>query len=129
MIFEYYRAKGKKKTCVSTVLIKSGVGRIIINRFIAFNFFKRKNLLNYIIKPFCVINSFNFDVFVKTKGGGEVSKAVSIMYAISKALLLFDKKAFKILKKEKLLKSDNRIVERKKVGYVKSRKKKQYTKR
>ncbi|MGX7576422.1 30S ribosomal protein S9 [Candidatus Vidania fulgoroideorum] len=128
MFLNWYNGTGKKKRCISRILLREGNGRIFINKINAFYFFKRKNLINYIIKPLN-ITSANYDIFIKTKGGGEVSKAISIMFAISAAIIEYNKKNILLIKKNKLLTIDSRKVERKKIGYVKSRKKKQYTKR
>ncbi|MGX7586132.1 30S ribosomal protein S9 [Candidatus Vidania fulgoroideorum] len=129
MLLTWASGTGKKKTCISRILLKEGNGKIIINKLKASCYFKRKNLINFILRPLFLISNNKFDIFINTKGGGEVSKAISIMYGLSKALVDYDIKYKKILKKNKMLTSDKRIVERKKVGHVKSRKRKQYTKR
>lgn len=129
MIGKWYYGFGKKKTSKTKVFLKKGIGTININKKKALEFFKRIYLVSYIYEPFKIIKDFNFDIIITSKGGGEVSKALSAMYAISKALLQYNYKYKKNLKKNFMLYLDKRIVERKKVGLVKSRKKKQYSKR
>ncbi|MGX7577246.1 30S ribosomal protein S9 [Candidatus Vidania fulgoroideorum] len=129
MIFNWYFGFSKKKTSRTKVFLKAGVGKITINNIEIVNFFKRKNLINYIYMPLNIINFYKLDILIKTEGGGEVSKAISAMYALAKALINYNYIYKKNLKKNNMLVTDNRIVERKKYGYLKARKQKQYSKR
>ncbi|MGX7582468.1 30S ribosomal protein S9 [Candidatus Vidania fulgoroideorum] len=129
MIGKWYYGFGRKKTSKSKVFLKSGTGKIKINGKPIITYFKKNNLINYINEPFKIIKNFNFDILINTKGGGCVSRAISSMYAISRALVDYNFFYKKNLKKNLLLILDKRIVERKKTGYIKSRKKKQYSKR
>ncbi|MGX7589410.1 30S ribosomal protein S9 [Candidatus Vidania fulgoroideorum] len=129
MIGKWYFGFGRKKTSKTKAFLKKGTGKISINKKNIIIFFKRKNLINYIYEPLKIVKNQKFDILIKTKGGGEASIAISSMYAISKGLLDYNYYYKKNLKKNLMLILDNRIVERKKIGNVKSRKKKQYSKR
>ncbi|MGX7576848.1 30S ribosomal protein S9 [Candidatus Vidania fulgoroideorum] len=129
MIGEWYYGIGKKKSSISKVFLKLGKGEIKINKVNIFNYFKRKELINNIYEPLYFVKKTNFNIYINSKGGGEKSKAISSMIAISRAICDFNIEYKKVLKKNKLITFKNRKVEKKKYGYVKSRKKKQYTKR
>ena len=72
-------------------------------------------------KPFVTINKNNFNVNISVKGGGLSGQANAIKLAISKALVNYDQKFRVALKKEGLLTRDSRVVERKKYGRRKAR--------
>ncbi|MGX7589269.1 30S ribosomal protein S9 [Candidatus Vidania fulgoroideorum] len=128
MIGIWYYGTGKKKTSTSKVFIKKGKGVIYINNTKIFEYFS-VNYINIIYKPLNLSCLYNLDIYSYTSGGGISSKAHSMMYGISKAIIDYDKKYKKIFKINKFLKNDSRFVERKKIGRIKSRKKKQYSKR
>ena len=133
---KYIYSTGKRKTSIARVFLKPGNGDIIINNSKTFlkNFSK---IINIIKKPLYLLNINNkFDFKITVKGGGVISQAEAIRHGISKTLSIFDKKnennpnSFKRqLRKLGFLTRDSRVVERKKVGYRKARKKEQYSKR
>ncbi|XAO72574.1 MAG: 30S ribosomal protein S9 [Candidatus Vidania fulgoroideorum] len=129
MIGKWYYGTGKKKTSISRVFLSVGSCNIFINGKRILCYFNNYYLLNILCFPFYVVNNFNFDVFCYVKGGGLSSKTYSLIYAISKALLEFCREYKLILRKNNLLSIDSRFVERKKIGYVKSRKRRQFSKR
>lgn len=130
MIGTYFYNKGKKKTSFAKVFIKkTNKFYIIVNGKPLCSYFKEKNLIEKILLPISYIKNNNFFIKVKVYGGGKVSKSVAISSAISKCICEIYKENKKMFKNEGLLKTDTRTVERKKVGFVKSRKKKQYSKR
>ena len=123
-------ATGKRKNSIAKVwLIPNGNGEIKVNKKDLNKYFTR-SLLNMIIKkPFETINNNNFSVNVSVKGGGLSGQANAVKLAISKALVNYDSKFRVVLKKEKLLTRDSRVVERKKYGRRKARKSFQFSKR
>ncbi len=123
-------ATGKRKNSIVKVwLIPNGNGEIKVNKKDLNKYFTR-SLLNMIIKkPFETINNNNFNVNVSVKGGGLSGQANAVKLAISKALVNYDSKFRVVLKKEKLLTRDSRVVERKKYGRRKARKSFQFSKR
>ncbi|WP_458659125.1 30S ribosomal protein S9 [Candidatus Vidania fulgoroideorum] len=129
MIGKWYYGFGRKKNASSKVFLKEGKGNILINKKRLILFFSRKSLINLVYDPIRLTNFYSFDFYVNSKGGGEVSKAIATMYGISKAIIDFEYSYKQILKKNNILNSDLRIVERKKIGHIKSRKIRQYSKR
>ncbi|QTJ62807.1 30S ribosomal protein S9 [Candidatus Nardonella dryophthoridicola] len=125
-----YHNTAKRKTSIARVFIKKGVGNIKINRININDYFYNKLYINIILKPIIILNMINkIDIFITVKGGGIMSQLNAIKLAISKTLVDINLKFKTQLKKEKLLTSDSRIVERKKYGFKKSRKKIQFSKR
>ncbi|MGX7582885.1 30S ribosomal protein S9 [Candidatus Vidania fulgoroideorum] len=118
---------GRKKNSISRVFLKKGNGKILINN----NNLNHKIhyfLIREIFDPIILANFENFDFIVYTKGGGKKSQIDATKIAISNSILDFDIRYKNIFRFNNLL-IDNRIVERKKIGFKKSRKKKQFSKR
>lgn len=126
-----YKGVGKKKNAVAKVFLKKNFkNKIIINnKYKINNYFNKKINYKLIFKPLFLTNSKNFTILIKAKGGGKCAQVFAICNAISKALLNYNKNFKKILSDNKLLTRDSRMVERKKVGLKKSRKKRQFSKR
>ena len=82
------------------------------------------------MQPLVLLDISNkFDVMVKVSGGGSFGQAGAIRHGISRALEKFDPEFRPSLKSAGYLTRDSRQVERKKVGLVKARKSKQFSKR
>ncbi|MGX7589118.1 uS9 family ribosomal protein [Candidatus Vidania fulgoroideorum] len=117
----YYSGKGKKKTSVAKIRLFKGNGVIYSKQqYITYTSNIYRILVNFLNKK------FNLEIFVR--GGGTKSRINSIEFALSNALLKINPSYKRILKSMNLI-SDQRRNERKKIGYVKSRKKKQFSKR
>ena len=127
------QATGKKKTSVASVkLSKSKSPSFIINNREALEYFQGQNLLVQLaLQAFGVsgVEHSGYSIVVNAHGGGLSSQSYAIRLAISKiiAKLLPDLRT--VIKQAGLLTRDSRIVERKKVGLRKARKKEQYSKR
>ena len=121
---------GRRKTSVARLYISKGKGNITVNKK-AYNEFFRTATLQYKIKqPLALTqNEGKFDLKVTVKGGGFNGQAEAVRLAISRALCKFDEENRTILKPEGLLTRDPRMVERKKFGQKKARKKHQFSKR
>jgi small subunit ribosomal protein S9 len=121
---------GRRKTSVARVIMKSGSGKITVN---GKEFQKAFPLLmnrEDITKPFVVTETNGkYDVFVNVKGGGSTGQAQAIRLGIARALIDSNPDFRPSLKIEGLLTRDPRMVERKKYGQPKARKRFQFSKR
>jgi small subunit ribosomal protein S9 len=125
-----FQGTGRRKTAVAQVRISQGTGKKIINGRQLDQYLGRENLVIETEKPLEATNTNGkMDVICTAKGGGISAQAGAIKLGIARALIKFDETFKKVLKKEGLLTRDPRMVERKKYGQVKARKRYQYSKR
>jgi small subunit ribosomal protein S9 len=121
---------GRRKTSVARVILRSGNGKILVN---GKGFEKAFPLLvsrEDITKPFDVTEtSGKYDVYVNVKGGGSTGQAQAIRLGIARALIDTNPDFRPSLKIEGFLTRDPRMVERKKYGQPKARKRFQFSKR
>ena len=123
-------ATGKRKNAVARVWIKDGSGKIVINGKDVDKYFLRPVLNMLVNQPLELTNKkMNVDATVTVSGGGMSGQAGAVRHGISKALTLLDPNLRPILKTEGLLTRDSRIVERKKYGRRKARRRFQFSKR
>ncbi|MCL2474086.1 MAG: 30S ribosomal protein S9 [Alphaproteobacteria bacterium] len=123
-------ATGKRKNAVARVYIKPGKGKITVNGRPLEVYFARPVLQMVVNQPFSVAERLGqFDVEVNVVGGGLSGQAGAVKHGISKALTFFEPELRPVLKAAKFLRRDSRIVERKKYGRVKARRRFQYSKR
>ena len=123
-------ATGKRKNAVARVWIKSGSGKITINGRELDKYFLRPVLSMLVNQPLVLTNKkLEVDTTVTVSGGGLSGQAGAVRHGISKALTLFDPNLRTALKTEGLLTRDSRIVERKKYGRRKARRRFQFSKR
>ena len=121
---------GRRKTSVARLFISKGKGNITVNKKAYNEFFPTATLQYKITQPLPLTkNEGKFDLKVTVKGGGFNGQAEAVRLAISRALCKFDEENRTILKPEGLLTRDPRMVERKKFGQKKARKKHQFSKR
>ena len=121
---------GRRKSATARVRIKSGSGKITVNRRAAENYFPIDEHRTIINEPFVVTeNVEKFDVRVNVAGGGTAGQAEAIRLGISRALLEHDAELRVSLKAEGLLARDSRVRERKKPGQPGARKHFQFSKR
>lgn len=121
---------GKKKDAVARVIIKPGKGNITINGRTLTDYFPRPVLQMIINQPFVVTNrEGEFDVMCNVRGGGLSGQAYALRHGISRCLDLFEPELHTALKKAGFLTRDSRVVERKKPGLSKARKRFQFSKR
>ena len=129
-VFGRAYATGKRKSSVSRVWIKPGSGRILINGKDQESYFARAVLRMLIAEPFHIANrDGQYDVYCTVVGGGLSGQAGAIRHGISKALDSFEPDLHSVLKKAGFLTRDSRVVERKKYGRKKARKRFQFSKR
>lgn len=123
-------ATGKRKSSVSRVWIKGGSGKIMINGMDQNDYFSRAVLRMIISEPFKVASrEGQYDVLCTVKGGGLSGQAGAIKHGISKALDAYEPELHTILKQVGFLTRDSRVVERKKYGRKKARRRFQFSKR
>ncbi|MFL2643653.1 MAG: 30S ribosomal protein S9 [Flavobacteriales bacterium] len=121
---------GRRKTAVARVYLKKGKGNITVNNKDYKNYFPTATLQYKINQPFALTNNEkNFDTTIKVYGGGATGQVEAIRLGLSRALCELDEKNREVLKPEGLLTRDPRMVERKKFGQKKARKKFQFSKR
>jgi len=123
-------ATGKRKNAVARVWIKPGNGKIEVNGRESPIYFARPVLRMLISQPFAASNRLGqFDVWCTVKGGGLSGQAGAVRHGISRALLHYEPGLRPLLKSQGFLTRDSRVVERKKYGRHKARRRPQYSKR
>lgn len=123
-------ATGKRKDAIARVWIKSGSGKITINGKVSNKYFSRPVLNMLVNQPLVLTNKLSsIDANITVSGGGLSGQAGAVRHGVSKALSLFDPNLRGALKAEGFLTRDARIVERKKYGRRKARRRYQFSKR
>ena len=121
---------GRRKTAVARVYLSEGKGNITVNKRDLNDYFPTATLQYKVKQPFSLTNlDGNYDVKVNVYGGGITGQAEAVRLALSRALCEVDEENRQTLKPEGLLTRDPRMVERKKYGQKKARKKFQFSKR
>ena len=121
---------GRRKTAVARVYVSKGKGNIIVNDKNFKSYFTTATLQYKVNQPLALTNNEgNFDVKINVFGGGVTGQAEAVRLALSRAMCELDEENRSILKPEGLLTRDPRMVERKKFGQKKARKKFQFSKR
>lgn len=124
-----YYGTGRRKNAVARVRLVPGSGKVTVNGRNGKDYFGRESLLNSAKEPFKVTDTMDhFDVLARINGGGISGQAGALRHGISRALLeAGDYRAD--LKRAGFLTRDARVVERKKYGLKKARKRSQFSKR
>ena len=121
---------GRRKTAVARVYVSEGKGNITINKRELKNYFTTSTLQYKVQQPLMLTDNLtSFDIKVNVYGGGVTGQAEAIRLAITRVLVSLNPEHRLILKPEGLLTRDPRMVERKKFGQKKARKKFQFSKR
>ena len=121
---------GRRKTSVARVYLSEGTGKVTVNKKDLADYLTTATLQYKVNQPFILTeNEEKYDVKVNVYGGGITGQAEAIRLAISRALCEIDAEHRLVLKPEGLLTRDPRMVERKKFGQKKARKKFQFSKR
>ena len=121
---------GRRKTAVARVYLSDGKGKITINKRDLDNYFTTATLRYKVKQPLVLTdNETSFDITVNVFGGGITGQAEAIRLALSRAMCEINEEHRLVLKPEGLLTRDPRMVERKKFGQKKARKKFQFSKR
>ena len=121
---------GRRKTAVARVYVSKGKGNISVNDKDFKSYFSTATLQYKVNQPLAMTdNEGTFDIKINVHGGGVTGQAEAVRLAISRAMCELNEENRKILKPEGLLTRDPRMVERKKFGQKKARKKFQFSKR
>ena len=125
-------ATGRRKTSVAQVrLLPKGQGKILVNSKSLDDYFAgHERHKSEVLSPIRVVGGAqSYDFYVRVYGGGMMGQAEAIRHGLARALAQMDEKFKKAMRKEGFLTRDSRMVERKKAGQPKARKRFQYSKR
>ena len=121
---------GRRKTSAARVFLTPGNGTITINGRTLENFFGRETARMVVRQPLELTENLDkMDVNVTVTGGGNTGQAGAIRHGIARALVEHDESTRPTLRQAGLLTRDARMIERKKVGLHKARKRPQFSKR
>ena len=121
---------GRRKKAVARIFLQEGKGKITINNKELNVYFPIPTLQYKVMQPLSLTDNVDaYDIKASVKGGGVKGQAEAVRLAISRALDEINPEYRLILKPEGLLTRDPRMVERKKFGQKKARKKYQFSKR
>jgi len=127
---EIINTVGRRKTSIARVYVKPGKGQIVINERELKEDFPSEILQTTVKQALAISKSEgNYDVTVNVEGGGFKGQAEAIRLGIARALVNINTENRPALKKEGLLTRDSRMVERKKPGRRKARRRFQFSKR
>jgi small subunit ribosomal protein S9 len=123
-------AVGRRKTSVARVILAPGAGAITINKKSFEQYFPLETLRRQVLKPLEVTQSSGkYDIRVNVEGGGVSGQAGAVQLSISRALVSINDEHKPLLRAAGLMTRDPRMVERKKYGQKKARKRFQFSKR
>lgn len=123
-------AVGRRKTSIARVILTPGTGKITINRRAFEQYFPLATQRGDIVKPFeATQTSGKYDLKVTVEGGGLTGQAGAIRLGIARALVQLSEENKPTLRTAGLMTRDPRMVERKKYGQRKARKRFQFSKR
>ena len=130
MIGIYNYGTGRRKSSVARVFMKAGSGKIVVNDKPVDEYFSRETGRMIVRQPLVLTDNLTtFDIMVNVSGGGESGQAGAVRHGITRALIEFSPEMKPTLKVAGLVTRDAREVERKKVGFHKARRRKQFSKR
>lgn len=130
MDMEVVNTLGRRKTSVARVYLMKGTGKVTVNKRDYKDFFTVAVLQSKVEQPFALTDTVGqYDVKVNVAGGGVNGQAEAIRLGIARALVKVSEEMKPLLKAEGLMTRDPRMVERKKPGQPKARKKFQFSKR
>jgi small subunit ribosomal protein S9 len=123
-------AVGRRKTAVARVILTPGTGTITVNKKKFEDYFPLETLRRDVLKPLEVIQvAGKFDIRVNVEGGGQSGQAGAVRLSIARALVELSEENRPLLRAAGLMTRDPRMVERKKYGQKKARKRFQFSKR
>jgi small subunit ribosomal protein S9 len=127
---EVVNAIGRRKAAVARVFVSEGTGKIVINKRDLENYFP-SSILQFVVKqPLNTLNVVEkYDIKINLDGGGYKGQAEAARLAIARALVKINEEDKPALRAEGFMTRDPRVVERKKPGQPKARKRFQFSKR
>jgi len=127
---EVINTLGRRKAAVARVYLSEGKGNFTVNNRDVNEFFPTETLQYVVKQPLTLLEVLgNYDVKVNIFGGGIKGQAEALRLGLSRALIEVNPESRDALKKAGFLTRDSRVVERKKPGQPKARKKFQFSKR
>ncbi len=121
---------GRRKNAIARVKLIDGSGKITVNKREFENYFPLEIQRDEILKPFKVTDTLGrYDATIRVNGGGPNGQAGAVRLGIARSLVALDEDAHTVLRGAGLLTRDPRMVERKKYGQKKARKRFQFSKR
>ena len=127
---EMINTSGRRKTAVARLYMKPGSGKVTVNKRDIDTYFTTDVLKYKVQQPFQLTETVGqYDLNINVDGGGITGQAEAVRLAIAKALVEINLEWKPILKQEGLTTRDPRMVERKKFGLKKARKRSQFSKR
>jgi len=130
MATAHYYGTGRRKTSRARAFLRKGSGKLIINGRTIEDYFGRETSRMIVMQPLKLVEMENkFDINITVKGGGGNGQAGAIRHGITRALLGYDEHLRGALRQAGYITRDARMVERKKVGLHKARKRPQFSKR
>ena len=127
---EYTNAVGRRKASIARVFMSKGSGKITVNGVDYKEYFPVVHFRGNLEEPAKVLEQTkDFDIMVNVQGGGKKGQSEAIRLAIARGFVKIDPENKPKLKAVKLLTRDARVVERKKPGLRKARKRDQFSKR
>lgn len=125
-----YYGTGRRKTSTARVFLRPGTGKIVINNRTLEEYFGRVTARMIVKQPLELTDNVEkFDAYITVKGGGGFGQAGAIRHGITRALMEYDETLRGALREAGYVTRDARMVERKKVGLRKARKRPQFSKR
>jgi small subunit ribosomal protein S9 len=125
-----YYGTGRRKSSKARVFMTAGQGNIVVNDKPLDLYFGRETARMVVRQPLELVEMKDkFDFYVTVRGGGGSGQAGAIRHGITRALMEYDETLRPSLRKAGFVTRDARVVERKKVGLRKARKKPQFSKR
>ena len=121
---------GRRKSAVARVRLVAGSGRFMVNKREVDTYFTEVFERTSVREPLSRVNAGSrFDVFVNVAGGGHAGQAGAVRLGVARALVRADKRYEPTLREHNMLTRDSRVVERKKYGQRKARRRFQFSKR
>ncbi|MDO8315011.1 MAG: 30S ribosomal protein S9 [Rugosibacter sp.] len=130
MAVTQYYGTGRRKTAIARVFLRAGSGKFVVNDKPVDVFFSRETGRMVVRQPLELTqHATTFDILVNVTGGGESGQAGAVRHGITRALIEYDATLKPALSNAGFVTRDAREVERKKVGFRKARRRKQFSKR
>ena len=121
---------GRRKTAVARVFLRTGSGTIEVNGRDLRSYFGAEDLEREVLAPLGVTDNLkSYDVLIRVHGGGPHGQAGACRHGLARALLKHDESNRRPLRANEMLTRDRRMVERKKYGQPKARRRFQFSKR
>lgn len=121
---------GRRKTAVARVYLRAGSGKVVVNDRQLGDYFPAEELEREVLAPLDVTDNLTaYDVLIRVRGGGPHGQAGACRHGLARALVGHDETNRRALRANGMLTRDRRMVERKKYGQPKARRRFQFSKR